>query len=419
MPNRVKKVFYRSNHMPLLSPRIEGIKLSPSFAATQRARDLKAAGKDIISVSLGEPNFPTPDHVCQAAIEAMRRGETHYTNVDGTPELKEAIIRKFKRDNGIEYTPDQITAGNGAKQVIFNALMSSLAPGDEVILAAPYYVSYPDMILLAEGVPVVLNCEGRFGFKLQAGQLEAAISPKTKWLLMNLPCNPSGAVYSREELKALTDTLLCYPHVHLIMDDVYEHIRFDNRDFYTAVQVEPGLHERTLTVNGVSKAYAMTGWRIGYAGGPEPLIRAMKKFQGQSTSNPCSISQAAAVAALNGPQDIVRQRAAAFQERRDRALELLNQIPGIQCHKPEGAFYLYPCCAGLIGKKCPDGRLLKCDQDVALYLLDEVGVAVVPGSAYGMSPYFRISLATSMELLEEACKRIGRACNRLSANTNI
>jgi aspartate aminotransferase len=399
--------------MSLISPRIERIKLSPSFAATQRARDLRAAGADIISVSIGEPDFPTPDHVCEAAIAAMRRGETRYTNTNGTPELKQAIIGKFKRENGIEYAPDQIHVGSGAKQVIFNALMCSLQPGDEVIVPAPYWVSYPDMTLFADGTPVTVPCEEWHGFKMQAAQLEAAITPRTKWLVINSPCNPSGAIYSREELKSLTDVLLRHPQVHLIMDDIYEHVRFDGREFCTAVQIEPGLYDRTLTVNGVSKAYAMTGWRIGYAGGPKPLIKAMLKLQGQSTSSPCSISQAASVAAINGPQDFVPQRAAAFQERRDRVLELLNQAPGIRCHKPEGAFYLFPCCADLIGKKRPDGRVLQSDQDVAIYLLEAAEVAVVPGAAFGLSPYFRVSLATSMELLEEACRRIQRACAQL------
>ncbi|MCE5263649.1 MAG: pyridoxal phosphate-dependent aminotransferase [Deltaproteobacteria bacterium] len=402
--------------MSLIAPRIEGIKQSPSQAATQRARELKAAGEDIISMSVGEPNFPTPDHVCEAAIAAMRRGDTRYTNVDGTPELKRAIIDKFKRENGLEYTPDQIIAGNGAKQILFNIFMCSLSPGDEVILPAPYWVSYPDMVKIAEGVPVTLACEERFGFKLQAAQLDAAITPRTKWLLINSPCNPSGVTYSREELKSLTDVLLRHPQVHLIMDDVYEHILFDRRAFCTAMQIEPNLRDRILTVNGVSKAYAMTGWRIGYAGGPQPLIKAMMKFQGQSTSSPCSISQAAAVAALNGPQDFIPERSAAFQERRDRALKLLSQAPGIRCHKPEGAFYLYPNCEGLIGKTRPDGRVLKSDGDVAIYLLEEVGVAVVPGAAFGLSPYFRLSLATSMELLEEACKRIVTACGRTNPN---
>lgn len=399
--------------MSLISSRIQRIKLSPSFAATQRARDLRAEGHNIISLSIGEPNFPTPDHVQEAAIKAMSRGETRYTNTDGTPELKKAIISKFKRENGIEYTPDQITVGNGAKQIIFNALMCTLEPGDEVIVPAPHWVSYPEMTLLAEGIPVAVPCDKNDGFKLQPQQLEAAITSRTKWLIINSPCNPSGATYSREDLKLLTDVLLRHKNVYLLMDDVYEHIRFDSHEFWTAAQVESRLFDRILTVNGVSKAYAMTGWRIGYAGGPKQLIKAMAKLQGQSTSNSCSISQAASVAALNGPQDFIPQRATAFQERRDRVLELLNQVPGINCHKPEGAFYLYPSCAGLIGKKRPDGRALENDEDVAIFLLEVAEVAVVQGSAFGLSPHFRVSLATTMELLEEACRRIQRVCAQL------
>lgn len=399
--------------MALIAPRLQRIKRSPSFAATQRARELRAAGRNIISLTLGEPDFETPSHVCTAAVEAMKRGETRYTNTDGTPELKQAVITKFKRENGIEYTPDRITVGSGAKQIIYNTLMSTLAPGDEVIIPAPHWVSYPDMTLLAEGVPVVLPCAAEHGFKLQPEQLEAAITPRTKWLVLNSPCNPSGATYSQPQLKSLTEVLMRYPHVYLLMDDIYEHIVFDGSEFCTAVQVEPGLFDRTLTVNGVSKAYAMTGWRIGFAGGPPSLINALAKLQGQSTSNPCSISQAAAVAALNGPKDFIPQRTAAFQERRDRVLALLARIPGIQCHKPEGSFYLFPNCAALIGCELPDGRRIKTDEDVALYLLEVAEVAVVQGSAYGLSPYFRISVATSMELLEEACRRMQRACARL------
>jgi aspartate aminotransferase len=399
--------------MSLLAPRVDRIKPSPSSAATQRARELRDAGHDVIALTAGEPDFPTPPHVCEAAVAAMKRGETRYTTIDGTSELKEAICAKFKRENGLAYAPGQITVANGAKQIIYNALMATLAPGDEVLLPAPHWVSYPDMTLLAEGVPVVLPCAEEQDFKLRAEQLEAAITPRTKWLLLNSPNNPSGATYSPEEMKALTDVLLRHPQVLVLSDDVYEHIVFDDHRFCTPAQVEPQLFDRTLTVNGVSKTYAMTGWRIGYAGGPATLIRAMRKMQSQSTTNACSISQAAARAALNGPQDFVPERAAAFQARRDRVVALLSQIPGITCHKPEGAFYVFPGCAGLIGKRMPNGRRIENDQDLAMYLLDSAEVAVVQGSAYSMSPYFRISFAAAIELLEEACHRIHRACAEL------
>ena len=397
----------------LISPRLDRIKASPSSAITQRARELRAAGRNIISLSVGEPDFETPAHICEAAVEAMKRGQTRYTTVDGTPELKQAVIGKFKRENGLEYTPDQITVSSGAKQVIFNAAMATLSAGDEVIIPAPHWVSYTDITLLAEGVPVVLPCPQSQGFKLQAGQLEAAITPRTKWLVLNSPSNPSGAVYSYAELKALTDVLLRHPQVYVLTDDIYEHILFDGRKFYTPAQVEPGLFERTLTVSGVSKAYAMPGWRIGYAGGPRHLIKAMAKLQGQSTTNPCSISQAAAVMALNGPQEFIPQRSATFQMRRDRVVELLNRVPGFSCHKPEGAFYFYPDCTALIGKRRPDGRRIENDNDVAMYLLDAADCAVVHGAAYNLSPFIRISFATSMELLEEACARMQRACVQL------
>ena len=399
--------------MSLLSPRVDRIKPSPSSAATQRARELRAAGRDVIALTAGEPDFPTPPHVCEAAVAAMKRGETRYTTIDGTPEVKEAIRAKFKRENGLEYASDQIAVANGAKHIIFNALMATLASGDEVIIPAPHWVSYTDMTLLAEGVPVVVPCPEEQAFKLRAAQLEAAITPRTKWLLLNSPCNPSGATYNREELKALTDVVLRHPQVHILSDDVYEHIVFDGNRFCTPAQVEPGLFERTLTVNAVSKTYAMTGWRIGYAGGPATLIGAMRKIQSQSTTNASSVSQAAARAALNGPQDFVPERAAAFQARRDRVVALLSQIPGLHCHKPEGAFYLYPNCAGLMGKCTPAGRRIENDQDLAIYLLEAAEVAVVQGSAYSLSPYFRISIAASIELLEEACRRMQRACAQL------
>ena len=349
----------------------------------------------------------------QSVIDAMARNQTRYTTVDGTMELKKAICAKFKRENGLDYAPEQITVGTGGKQVIFNALMASLDPGDEVIVPAPHWVSYTDMTLLAEGKPVVVPCPESKGFKLQPDDLERAITPRTKWLTLNSPCNPSGATYSHDDLKKITDVLLRHPHVWVLTDDMYEHLLYDGHRFATPAKVEPLLYHRTLTVNGVSKGYAMTGWRIGYAGGPVELIKAMRKLQSQSTSNPSSISQAAAVEALNGPQDFIRERAAIFSERRDVAVKMLNTVPGLRCHKPEGAFYVFPNCAGLIGKKTPDGREIRNDQDLTLYLLDSAGVAVVQGEAYGMSPYFRVSYATSMEQLEEGLSRIRRACAAL------
>ena len=400
--------------MSLVAPRMDRIKPSPSSAASQRARELRAAGRKIVGLSSGEPDFDTPAHICEAAFEAMKRGQTRYTTTDGTPELKQAIIGKFKRENALDYAPEQITVGTGAKQVIYNALMASLAPDDEVIVPAPHWVSYTDMTVLAEGVPVVVPCPEKYGFKLQPNDLEAAITSRTKWIILNNPNNPSGAVYTCPEMKALTDVLLRHPQVYVLTDDIYEHILFDGRSFFTPAHVEPALYERTLTVNGVSKAYAMTGWRIGYAGGPRNLIKTIAKLQGQTTNNPSSISQAAAVAALNGPQDFVPQRSLAFQQRRDRVVELLNQIPGLKCHKPEGAFYMFPNCEALIGKKKPNGTRIENDTDLTLYLLEEAEVAVVQGAAYGMSPYFRLSIATSMEILEEGCARIKRALAQLT-----
>jgi aspartate aminotransferase len=396
-----------------IAARLDRIKPSPSSMASARARELKAAGRDIISLTAGEPDFDTPDHVKEAARRAMVEGQTKYTNTDGTPELKRAVAAKFKRENGLTYAPDQITVGTGGKQVIFNALMASVEPGDEVIIPAPYWVSYPDIVLLAEGVPVPVACPQNNGYKLRAADLEAAITPRTRWLILNAPNNPSGAAYPLAEMKALTDVLMRHPQVAVLTDDMYEHILYDGFKFCTPAEIEPGLYDRTLTVNGVSKAYAMTGWRIGYAGGPKALIKAMAKLQSQSTSNPSSIGQAAAVAALNGPQDFIAERALSFQRRRDRVVELLGRIPGLTCPKPEGAFYVYPSCAGCIGKRTPDGKVIRTDEDFALYLLDAEGVAVVHGAAYGMSPYFRISFATSMEQLEEACRRIQRACAAL------
>ncbi|MCK6451756.1 MAG: pyridoxal phosphate-dependent aminotransferase [Alphaproteobacteria bacterium] len=397
-----------------IAQRIGRFKPSASAAASQHARALKAAGRDVIALTSGEPDFPTPDNIQQAATRAMAEGQTKYTNADGTPELKRAICAKFKRENGLDYTPEQISVGNGAKQVLFNALMATLDPGDEVIIPQPCWVSYPDQVLLAEGVPVPVRCPQNNGYRLQPEALEAAITPRTRWLILNAPNNPTGAAYDRQQMKALTDVLLRHEHVAVMTDDMYEHLLFDGREFCTPAEVEPRLYDRTLTVNGVSKTYAMTGWRIGYAGGPVPLIKAMAKMQGQATGNPSSVSQAAAVEALDGRQDGVGERREEFRRRRDRVVELLNQAPGIDCPRPDGAFYVFPSCAGVIGKRTPDGKLIRTDEDFVRYLLDAEGVAVVHGAAYGMSPYFRISFAASMEMLEEGCRRIQRACAALS-----
>jgi aspartate aminotransferase len=399
--------------MSFLAARLDRIKPSPTIAAGQKARELKAAGRDIISLDAGEPDFDTPDSIKEAAIAAIRGGQTKYTTVDGTPALKQAICDKFKRENGLTYTPEQITVGAGGKHVLFNALLATLNEGDEVIVPAPYWVSYPDMTLLAGGTPVFVECPAEKGFKLQPQDLERTITPRTKWLVLNSPSNPTGAAYTRDELKALAHVLLRHPHVYILNDDMYEHVIYDGFAFSTIAEVEPGLYDRTLTVNGVSKAYAMTGWRIGYAGGPVALIKAIAKIQSQSTTNPSSISQAAAVAALSGPQDFIASRAEVFQKRRDLVVSMLNQANGITCHRPEGAFYVFPSCAGVIGKTTPDGKVIESDQDFALYLLMSAGVSVVFGAAFGMSPFFRISYAASTESLEEACRRIQRACGDL------
>ncbi|MGQ0749108.1 MAG: pyridoxal phosphate-dependent aminotransferase [Betaproteobacteria bacterium] len=392
-----------------LAPRVGRITVSPSNAGAQRVRELRAQGRDIIGLTIGEPDFETPDHVKQAAIEAMAREETKYTNVDGTPALKAAIRAKFKRDSGLDYEPDQILVGNGGKQVIFNAMMASVSGEDEIIIPAPYWVSYVDMPLLADGKPVPVTCRPEKGFKITPDALEAAITVRTKWLVLNSPCNPTGAVYSRAELKALAEVLLVHPHVWVLSDDIYEHMLFDGLEFGTIAQVEPALYDRTLTVNGVSKAYAMTGWRIGFCGGPRALVRNMAKIQSQTTTNASSISQAAAIEALNGPQELVPQRARAFQERRDRVLELLREAPGIECFPPQGAFYIFANCGGMLRKRTPQGSVLETEQDVVDYLLEGAGVAVVPGAAYGLSPYFRMSIAASIDDLTEACQRIRRA----------
>ncbi len=400
--------------MSLVGQRLARIKPSPTIAVTQKARDLKAAGRDVIGLGAGEPDFDTPDHIKEAAVAAIWAGDTKYTGVDGTPALKEAIVAKFKRDNGLDYAVDQVSVGTGGKQVLYNALVATLDPGDEVIIPAPYWVSYPDMVLLAEGTPVIVQCPEDKQFKLQPADLEKAITPKSKWIILNSPNNPTGAAYSAQEMKALTDVLARHPHVHVMTDDMYEHLVYDGFAFVTPAQVDPSLYDRTLTVNGVSKAYAMTGWRIGYAGGPKDLIKAMGKVQSQSTSNPSSISQAAAVAALNGPHDFLKPRNDTFKERRDLVVSMLNQANGIVCHKPEGAFYVYPSCAGTIGKKTPGGTVIADDEAFVTYLLESQGVAVVQGSAFGLAPFFRISYATSTEALEEACRRIQKACGDLS-----
>lgn len=399
--------------MPFIATRLSNIKPSPTIAVTQKARELKAAGRNIIGLGAGEPDFDTPDNIKEAAIAAIKSGDTKYTAVDGTPALKKAICAKFSRENGLEYTPEQVTVGTGGKQVLYNALMATLNPGDEVIVPAPYWVSYPDMVLLADGVPVPVECPASVGFKLQPADLEKAITPKTKWLILNSPNNPTGAAYTRAELKSLTDVLVKHPHVWVMTDDMYEHLNYDGFEFTTPAQVEPSLYDRTLTINGVSKAYAMTGWRIGYAAGPKELIKAMGVIQSQSTSNPSSVSQAAAVEALNGPQDFIKTRAEAFKERRDLVVSMLNQATGIKCHKPEGAFYVYPSCEGTIGKTTPDGKVIETDEDFVTYLLESEGVAVVQGSAFGLAPFFRISYATSTAELEDACQRIQRACAAL------
>ncbi len=399
--------------MSIVAKRLSRIKPSPTIAVTQKARELKAAGRDVIGLGAGEPDFDTPDHIKAAAKAAIDRGETKYTDVQGTLELRRAICAKFARENHLSYAPEQITVGTGGKQVLYNALMASLNPGDEVIIPAPYWVSYPDMVELAEGTPVSVACPAENGFKLKPADLERAITPKTKWLILNSPSNPTGAAYTAADLKALAAVLLKHPSVWIMTDDMYEHLVYDDFKFATIAEVEPKLYARTLTVNGVSKAYCMTGWRIGYAGGPAELIKAMNVIQSQSTSNPSSISQAASVAALNGPVDFLARNNAVFKQRRDLAVAMLNQAKGLSCPNPEGAFYVYPSCKGTIGKKTPSGQVIGNDGDFVAALLDAEGVAVVQGEAFGLSPHFRVSYATSTEALEEACRRIQRFCASL------
>ncbi|MFQ5347027.1 MAG: pyridoxal phosphate-dependent aminotransferase [Rhodothalassiaceae bacterium] len=401
--------------MDVLSRTLRGIKPSPTLAVTAKAAELRAAGRDVIGLGAGEPDFDTPDHVKEAAIAAIRRGETKYTRVDGTPELKAAVAEKFRRENGLDYAPEQIIVSAGGKQVIFNALMATLDPGDEVLIPTPYWVSYPDMVRLAGGVPKFITGRMETGFKITPEELDAALGPRTKWFIFNSPSNPTGAAYSREEIAALGAVLLRHPHVLILTDDMYEHIVYDGFEFTTMAQVVPDLYPRTLTTNGVSKAYAMTGWRLGYAGGPKEIVRAMAKVQGQTTSNACSISQAAAVAALEGPQDFIAERARIFAGRRDLVLAVLQEADGLSCTRPEGAFYAYPGCAGVIGKRTPAGKVIESDLDFVTYLLESEGVAVVHGAAFGHSPHFRISYATDNESLREAMSRIQRACAALSA----
>ena len=396
--------------MTFIASRLERIAPSPTMAVTARARELKAAGVDVIGLGAGEPDFDTPDHIKEGAVKAMKDGYTKYTDVPGAIELREAICAKFERENSLSYTPDQIQVACGGKQNIYNAIMASVEKGDEVIIPAPYWVSYPDIVLLAEGTPVILACSVENHFKMQPDELEAAITPKTKWVIFNSPSNPTGAAYSERELKALTDVLMRYPHVWVMSDDIYEHIVYDGFEFSTIAQVEPGLYERTVTLNGLSKSFSMTGWRVGYAGGPVELIKAMNKIQSQSTSHTSAISQAASLVALNGPLDFLAKRNAVFKKRRDLVVSMLNEASGIDCLVPEGAFYVYPKCEGIMDKKTPDGKNLSTDGEIAAYLLNAEGVAVVFGEAFGLSPCFRISYATATELLEDACQRIQRAC---------
>lgn len=399
--------------MSFLSNNLTSIKPSPTIAVSMKASELKAEGKDIISLGMGEPDFDTPNNIKEAAISAIRAGDTKYTAVDGTPVLKKAIINKFKIENGLDYNPNQIIVSTGAKQVIYNALVASLNPQDEVIIPAPFWVSYPDMVLLAGGKPVIVDSSAANNFKITVQDLEAKITPKTKWLILNSPSNPTGSFYSDRDLKSLAELLLKYPNVHILSDDIYEHLLFDNLKFATIAQVEPRLKDRTLTVNGVSKSYAMTGWRIGYGAGKVELIKAMSTIQSQSTSATTSMGQAAAVEALNGPQDYVKTSRQVFQNRRDMVVKMLNDIEGIICNKPDGAFYVFPSCQKLFGKTTPQGKMIKDSNDFATYLLEQALVAVVPGIAFGSEGFFRISYAAADDFLKNAIVRIAAACNKL------
>ena len=399
--------------MGFFSDSLNRITPSATMGISAKARALAAEGRDIIILSQGEPDFDTPQNIKDAAIRAIQSGKTKYTDPDGMPELKDAVVGKFKRENGLDYKRSQITIGSGGKQVLFNALCATVNPGDEVVIPAPCWVSYADIVLFAGGKPVFASCSMADGYKLRPEVLDRAITPKTKWFMFNAPSNPTGAAYSKAELKALTEVLLKHAHVWVLTDDMYEHLLFDGHEFFTIAQVEPRLYERTLTVNGLSKAYCMTGWRIGYAGGPEPLIKAMGKLQSQSTSNPSSISQWAGVEALNGPQDFIPTNARKFSERRDLVVSMLNQAQGVKCPKPEGAFYVYPSCEGTLGKTTAKGVKIATDEDFVTALLEEEGVACVHGAAFAMSPFFRVSYALDNESLEEACKRIQRFCGNL------
>ena len=399
--------------MSIVSNNLKRIKPSPTLVVTQKARELKAAGKDVISLGAGEPDFDTPDNIKQAAIKAINDGDTKYTAVDGTPVLKDAIIKKFKRENNLEYQADQVTVGAGGKHVIYNAMVATLNEGDEVVIPAPYWVSYPDIVLLAGGTPTILECNEKQGFKINPSELEKSITKKTKWIILNSPSNPTGACYSEDDIKEIAKVLIKHPHVYILSDDIYEHVTYEGFKFFTIAQITE-LKERVLTMNGVSKAYSMTGWRIGYAAGPKEIIKAIAKIQSQSTTNPSSISQAAAVEALNGTQDFIKERAISFQERRDFVVKALNDIDGIECLNPDGAFYVFPSCKGLIGKKDSTGKELKTDTDFVQSLLENSGVAVVQGSAFGLEGFFRISYATSMENLKKALEKISSFCKSLN-----
>ena len=399
--------------MSIVSNNLKRIKPSPTLAVTQKARELRAAGKDIISLGAGEPDFDTPNNIKQAAIKAINDGDTKYTAVDGTPVLKNAIIKKFKRENNLDYQADQITVGAGGKHVIYNAMVATLNEGDEVVIPAPYWVSYPDIVLLAGGTPIILECNEKQGFKINPAELEKSITKKTKWIILNSPSNPTGVCYSEEDIREISKILAKHPHVYILSDDIYEHVAYEGFNFFTIAQVAE-LKERVLTMNGVSKAYSMTGWRIGYAAGPKEIIKAIAKIQSQSTTNPSSISQAAAVEALNGTQDFIKERATSFQERRDFVVKALNDIDGIKCLNPDGAFYVFPSCKGLIGKKDSSGKEIKTDTDFVQSLLENSGVAVVQGSAFGLEGFFRISYATSMKNLQKALEKISSFCKSLS-----
>ena len=399
--------------MSIVSNNLKRIKPSPTIAVTQKAKELKASGKDIIGLGAGEPDFDTPENIKQAAIKAIKDGDTKYTAVDGTPSLKEAIIKKFKRENNLVYQIDQITVGTGGKQVIYNAMMATLNEGDEVIIPAPYWVSYPDIVLLAGGTPIVLECNEKQEFKINPKELEKSITKKTKWIILNSPSNPTGACYSEENVREIAKILENHPHVYILSDDIYEHVIYGDFKFFTIAQVD-SLKDRVLTMNGVSKAYSMTGWRIGYAAGPQEIIKAIAKIQSQSTTNPSSISQAAAVEALNGIQNFIKERSSSFQERRDFVVKALNEIKGIECLNPSGAFYVFPSCKGLMGKKDKKGKVIKTDTDFVQSLLENNGIAVVQGSAFGLEGFFRISYATSMENLKKAMERIKSFCENLT-----